>query len=149
MENKSVIKIVQMEPCHIDGIAQLEESIFSVPFKKKDSEELYLNTSWRFFAAIDEENVVGYISLYLIIDEKEIVNVCVAPEYRGRGIGAMLVNAALEYERDKTARVMLEVRASNEGAISLYKKFGFLPVGVSKNHYSKPREDAVLMNLEY
>ena len=74
MENKSVIKIVQMEPCHIDGIAQLEESIFSVPFKKKDIEELYLNTSWRFFAAIDEENVVGYISLYLIIDEKEIVN---------------------------------------------------------------------------
>ena len=149
MENKSVISVVPMDKAHIDSVARLEELIFSVPFKKKDIEELYMNTSWRFFVALDGDTVVGYISLYLIIDEKEIVNVCVLPEHRGRGIGAMLVKCALEYERDKTARVMLEVRASNDGAISLYKKFGFLPVGVSKNHYSQPREDAVLMNLEY
>ena len=149
MENKSVISVVPMDKAHIDSVARLEELIFSVPFKKKDIEELYMNTSWRFFVALDGDTVVGYISLYLIIDEKEIVNVCVLPEHRGRGIGAMLVKCALEYERDKTARVMLEVRASNDGAISLYKKFGFLPVGVSKNHYSQPREDALLMNLEY
>ena len=149
MENKLSITVVPMEEHHIDGVAQLEEAIFSVPFKKKDICDLFQNPSWRFFTALDGDKVVGYISLYLIIDEKEIVNVCVLPEYRGRGIGAMLVGRALEYERDKTARVMLEVRASNEGAISLYKKFGFLPVGVSKNHYSQPREDAVLMNLEY
>jgi len=149
VENKSVISVVPMDKAHIDSVARLEELIFSVPFKKKDIEELYMNTSWRFFVALDGDTVVGYISLYLIIDEKEIVNVCVLPEHRGRGIGAMLVKCALEYERDKTARVMLEVRASNDGAISLYKKFGFLPVGVSKNHYSQPREDAVLMNLEY
>ena len=149
MENKPEIIIVPMEIRHIDEVAQLEETIFSIPFTKKDIKELYMNTSWRFFVALDGDTVVGYISLYLIIDEKEIVNVCVLPEHRGRGIGAMLVKCALDYERDKTARVMLEVRESNDGAIALYKKFGFLPVGVSKNHYSQPREDAVLMNLEY
>ncbi len=143
------ISVIPMEREHIDAVCSLEAAIFSVPFKKKDIEELFLNTSWRFFVAIADEAVVGYISLYLIIDEKEIVNLCVLPEYRGLGIGASLVFHALEYERDKTSRVMLEVRASNESAISLYKKFGFMPVGVSKNHYSHPREDAILMNLEY
>ena len=143
------ISVIPMEKDHIPKVAALEEKIFSVPFTQKDLCDLYLNTSWHFFVAMDGENVVGYISLYHIIDEKEIVNLCVLPEYRGRGIGASLVLHALEYKRDETKKVMLEVRVSNRSAISLYEKFGFLPVGVSKNHYSQPREDALLMNLEY
>ena len=102
----------------------------------------------RSFVAECDGVVAGYISMYVIIDEKEIVNVCTDPEYRGLGIGSNLVCAAIEYEKEKCNTVMLEVRRSNSVAIALYEKFGFISVGVSKNHYSSPREDAILMNLE-
>ena len=132
----------------IDGIAELEALCFSVPFTKKSLCDLFTNTSWHFFVAEAEGRVAGYISLYTVLDEKEIVNVCVHPDSRKCGMGAALVKAALDLNRDEYKKVMLEVRVSNAGAIALYEKFGFLAVGVSKNHYSQPREDALLMNLE-
>ncbi|MBQ9743889.1 MAG: ribosomal protein S18-alanine N-acetyltransferase [Clostridia bacterium] len=132
----------------ISRIAELESRCFSVPFTEKSLTELFSNTSWHFFVAELDNSVVGYISLYTILDEKEIVNVCVLPEYRKLGIGAALVKKAISLNEDSCRIVMLEVRESNKGAISLYEKFGFKSVGVSKNHYSQPRENAILMNLE-
>ena len=145
--DKSVI-IREMTKGDIDRVCELENLCFSVPFTKKAITELLSNTSWHFLVAECDGIVVGYISMYVIIDEKEIVNVCTDPQYRGMGLGSALVHAALEYEKEKCVIVMLEVRKSNSVAITLYEKFGFKSVGVSKNHYVNPREDAILMNLE-
>lgn len=145
--DKTVI-IRDMTEGDIDRVCELEAACFSTPFTKKAITELFSNTSWHFFVAECDGIVAGYISMYVIIDEKEIVNVCTDPEYRGLGIGSKLVCAAIEYEKEKCNTVMLEVRRSNSVAIALYEKFGFISVGVSKNHYSCPREDAILMNLE-
>ena len=133
----------------IPYVAELEAACFSVPFTEKALNELFLNTSWHFFVATENDTVVGYISFYCILDETEIVNVCVMPELRGKGIGRALTNRAIDFNRENNgSKVMLEVRKSNTPAIKLYESLGFISVGVSKNHYKLPTEDAILMNLE-
>ena len=134
----------------IYAVSQLESAVFSVPFTEKALNELFTNTSWHFLAAKEENTLLGYISLYTILDEAEIANVCVYPEFRGKGIGKALVSEAMDFCRKNGAvKLMLEVRKSNTVAISLYESLGFIPVGVSKNHYKLPTEDAILMNLEF
>ncbi len=133
----------------IPFVARLEAVCFSMPFTEKALNELFSNTSWHFFVATENDTVVGYISFYCILDETEIVNVCVMPELRGKGIGRALTKCAIDFNRETNgSRVMLEVRKSNTPAIKLYESLGFIPVGVSKNHYKLPTEDAILMNLE-
>lgn len=133
----------------IPFVARLEAVCFSMPFTEKALNELFLNTSWHFFVATENDTVVGYISFYCILDETEIVNVCVMPELRGKGIGRALTKCAVDFNKENNgSKVMLEVRKSNTPAIKLYESLGFIPVGVSKNHYKLPTEDAILMNLE-
>ena len=133
----------------IPSVARLEAVCFSMPFTEKALNELFSNTSWHFFVATENDTVVGYISFYCILDETEIVNVCVMPELRGKGIGRALTKCAIDFNKENNgSRVMLEVRKSNTPAIKLYESLGFIPVGVSKNHYKLPTEDAILMNLE-
>ena len=133
----------------IPFVARLEAVCFSMPFTEKALNELFLNTSWHFFVATENDTVVGYISFYCILDETEIVNVCVMPELRGKGIGRALTKCAIDFNKENNgSRVMLEVRKSNTPAIKLYESLGFISVGVSKNHYKLPTEDAILMNLE-
>ena len=143
------IVIAPLSKEDIYAVAELEKLCFSMPFTEKALNELFLDTSWHFFAAKDENKVVGYISFYCILDETEIANVCVSPEYRGRGIGRALTKCAIDFNKEiNGVKVMLEVRRSNTVAIKLYESLGFIPVGVSKNHYKMPTEDAILMNLE-
>lgn len=133
----------------IPFVARLEAVCFSMPFTEKALNELFSNTSWHFFVATENDTVVGYISFYCILDETEIVNVCVMPELRGKGIGRALTLCAIDFSKENNgSKVMLEVRKSNTPAIKLYESLGFIPVGVSKNHYKLPTEDAILMNLE-
>ena len=90
--------------------------------------------------------VVGYIGMYISCGEGEITNVAVSSEYRKQHIGADLVTAMQNVAADKNLEmIVLEVRASNEPAISLYKGKGFESFGIRKNFYEKPREDALIM----
>lgn len=132
-------------PC----VAKIENECFSVPFKEKDIIAYLDDPIWHFLVAKIDGEVVGYISFTIILDECQIVNVATTPSYRKMGIGTRLIEEFLKYIREKGCKtIFLEVRESNSPAINLYKKFGFFPVGISKNHYSKPTENALLMNLE-
>ena len=151
-ENLDIKMDYVIEPLSRDfahHVAEIERECFSVPFKEGDI-LAYLDTSyWRFFVLRQGNEILGYISFTLIIDEISICNVAVSPKYRRQGLGNALVEFLLSYAGESNVKkLFLEVRESNIGAISLYKKFGFVPVGVSKNHYSQPRENALLMNLE-
>jgi len=144
------IEIAPLLHDDIPAVAELEKSTFSLPFTEEAIGRLILSTSWRFLAAKEDNKVVGYISFYTIFDETEIANLCVDPSLRGRGIGKALVLQVMEFAKENgVKKLMLEVRKSNEVAIGLYRGLGFIPVGVSKNHYKLPTEDAILMNLEF
>lgn len=133
----------------VKDVAEIEEECFSVPFKESDILSYLEESYWRFFVARDKDKILGYVSFTIIIDEISICNVAVSPAYRRQGIGNALIEYLLSYAKKMgVKKLFLEVRESNISAISLYEKFGFLPVGVSKNHYSNPKENALLMNLE-
>jgi ribosomal-protein-alanine N-acetyltransferase len=98
-------------------------------------------------AGSSEEAIVGYLCRWFVADEIHILNVAVHPDYRGRGIAALLVGRALqEGERGRADAVTLEVRRSNEAARRLYAAFHFEEVGVRRNYYGRG-EDALIMRL--
>ena len=130
-------------------VAEIEKDCFSVPFLEDDILSYLKNPIWHFLVAKKDGLVLGYISFTIIIDECQIVNVATDPKYRKMGIGSKIIDSFLNYLKEKDVKsAYLEVRESNLPAINLYKKYGFLEAGVSKNHYSKPTENAILMNKE-
>jgi ribosomal-protein-alanine N-acetyltransferase len=92
--------------------------------------------------------LAGFIVARLIADELHVNNVAVRPEFRGRGLGSMLLQTTLDQGRLRHAKIaQLEVRAKNTAAQSLYQRCGFEVVGRRKNYYRAPTEDALLMSL--
>ena len=133
----------------VDSVSEIERECFSTPFSKNDILSYLKNDIWHFFACFSNDKLLGYISFTLIIDEISICNVAVSESHRGKGVGSALVGYLLDFARKNQVKsLFLEVRESNINAISLYKKFGFEKTGLSKNHYSSPTENAILMGLE-
>ncbi len=146
MKNK--VKIEQISENDAPSVAKIERECFSTPFSEADILGYISDPIWGFFVAKAEDEVLGYISFTKILDECQIVNVAVSQSARKMGVGAALIENLLNYcKQNDVCKLFLEVRQSNVPAIKLYEKFGFLTVGVSKNHYSLPTEDALLMNL--
>ena len=108
-------------------------------------EELSLDFS-RTFIAYSDGQAAGFVNVWLTPPLAIINNIGVLPEFRGKGIAAQLMTAAINCCQGCSG-ISLEVRVSNEPALALYRKFGFTQVGYRKNFYSNPREDAYVMTL--
>lgn len=101
-----------------------------------------------FLVAEQDGAVAGYVGCQTVLDEGYITNVAVSPDCRRQGIGRALIAELTERaKRAGLAFVTLEARESNAPAITLYEGAGFRRVGVRKNFYTAPAEDAVLMTL--
>ena len=90
--------------------------------------------------------IVGYVGVWLMVDEAHIVAIAVRPQYRGRGLGELLLADAIDLAlANHQESVTLEVRRSNSIAQALYEKYRFLKVGVRRRYYSDNHEDAIIM----
>lgn len=139
-------RIVNAELRHIEQLEQIEQACFSMPWTKEQLKGQMPDSCHVFIAAESGEAVLGYVGMMYIIDEGYISNVAIAPEYRRQGIADALIDELMGRAAAlNLAFVTLEARQSNSPAIALYKKHGFVPVGVRKNYYELPKEDAVLM----
>jgi ribosomal-protein-alanine N-acetyltransferase len=130
-------------------VVELERDTFSIPW----SEEGFLTAMQRsencFLVIEDEKGVQGYCGYYRVLDEAEIMNVCINKARRGQGLGSAMVEQLLKEAKEGGAtRILLEVRVSNEPAIRVYKRLGFVPLGVRKGFYEKPVEDALIMQCD-
>ncbi len=95
------------------------------------------------------EPIVGFVGVWLTLDEAHIVTIAVRESHRGRGIGELLLIAAIALATLNDQDVVtLEVRASNQAAQALYEKYGFKKVGVRHSYYSDNHEDAVIMTTD-
>ena len=100
----------------------------------------------QYFIASLDGKIVGYGCFWFIVDEGQLVNIGVRPEYRKRGIAALLLERGLEECRKREMKtIFLEVRVSNEGAKHLYEKYGFHVAGLRKKEYDLPPEDGYIM----
>ena len=92
------------------------------------------------------EYLLGFVGLWLMVNEAHIVTIAVREEHRRQGIGERLLIAAIELAMDADQEVVtLEVRASNESAQQMYEKYGFTQVGLRKRYYTDNNEDAAIM----
>ena len=139
------IRIEPMNETHLEDIALLEKQCFSVPWTAKMLEAELEKENSRFFVAITKNEVSGYIGANNVLGEVYVNNIAVFYNYRGFGIGKALLSHLIAVSvEEKCDMVTLEVRVSNESARNLYKKLNFKEVGIRKNFYDKPNEDAII-----
>ena len=102
------------------------------------------NDSTCSFVAIADGRVAAVCS-YLVTFDAELIFVCTHPDMRGRGIAAKLLTETMSSLPEGISTTVLEVRSKNEPALALYNKLGFEKLGLRKNFYSNPQDDAVVM----
>ena len=142
----SDIIVRKMQPEDLLQVCEIEKDNFSLPWSEKSFLESMERNDTLFWVALNGEEVAGYLGCYCVAGEGEITNVAVKSSYRRQGIGGKLLETL--YEEAKalhTREFFLEVRESNEAAIGLYSRQGFVKEGVRKNFYEKPVENAVIM----
>ena len=132
---------------HLEALEALEQACFSMPWTRDMLLSQLPDENHEFLAAEDESGkLLGYVGMMCVLDEGYISNVAVDPACRRQGIGDLLILELLaRAEKRDLSFVTLEVREHNEPAIALYRKHGFSPVGLRKNYYEAPAENAILM----
>jgi len=142
-----MIEIIPMTLEHIDDVLKIEESCFSIQWTRKDFlRELTENKMAIYKVAVSDEKVVGYAGLWHVVNEGQITNVAVFPEYRRLGVGECLIGEFFKLAEElNMIGITLEVKISNYPAQKLYTKHGFKPEGFRKNYYKDTNEDAVIM----
>jgi ribosomal-protein-alanine N-acetyltransferase len=172
------IVVVRMTPEDVPAILEIEHASFPTPWPASAyRRELTENDMARYFILVPREAahhaphapglaerlsrwllglprndlrpILGYTGYWLMAGEAHISTLAVAPEWRGRGLGELLLLHLIEAAlADEATLVTLEVRVSNEPAQALYEKYGFDYVGRRKRYYHDNNEDAHIMTVE-
>lgn len=131
----------------LPGILAIERVSFTDPWSRSSFTAILEQPRVYFAAALDAAgSVLGYTVAWFVLDEAELANLAVAPEARGKGIGALLLRGALAAAEERgVAAMYLEVRASNVPARALYSAHGFVEVGRRAAYYRRPVEDALIL----
>jgi len=142
--------VCDMKENHIYQIADIEKENFSEPWSDVSIKESAQNNTKFFVCADESDTVLGYVGLNYVLDEGYITSVCVDKNHRNKGIATLLFERCFLFaEKNGLSFISLEVRKSNEKAISLYEKLNFSNVGLRKNFYSYPREDALIYTRRF
>jgi len=129
-------------------VAELEAESFGSPWQAETFRRLLGRTGAELLVVEVGEEVVAYAVLWCILDQGELANIAVDPDWRGRGIGGRLLDHVLDRARNRGVQdLFLEVRESNRVARDLYVRRGFESIGVRRGYYDNPREDACVLRL--
>ncbi|WP_297669288.1 ribosomal protein S18-alanine N-acetyltransferase [Thomasclavelia sp.] len=142
--------IRKMNYLDVDTIVEIEKELFTSPWSRDD---LYYEVEKNAFSIIlileNDDEIVGYIGMWLLGDQTQITTIGIRKMYQGKGYGKLLMDKCEEITKmQEYPNINLEVRVSNEKAINLYKKCGFKIVATRKNYYQDNHEDAYLMIKE-
>ncbi|MBR1554057.1 MAG: ribosomal protein S18-alanine N-acetyltransferase [Oscillospiraceae bacterium] len=148
MQKVKILKLSPEDAGLLQACAELEkicipEEAWSLESFRSEAEK----PSGFVLAALDEnQNLAGFLTASCILDTADLTNIAVAPEYRRQGIAGLLLKELCS--GIGKANLFLEVRESNFPARNFYQKHGFEQVGIRKDFYQHPDENAILMKLE-
>lgn len=146
LKSDLLIDIKEMTENDIEAAAEFEKMYFSDPWSANAFHSQLKKAYSVSYAAHFLGKTVGYICCDDISGEVYVGTIAVNEEMRRRNIGKKLLNAVIDYcKENKSNLLTLEVRVSNTPAINLYTSFGFENLGIRRNFYSKPTEDAYIM----
>ena len=136
---------------HVAQVAELEKLCFGTEaWSEKSVASELTNPLSLWLVALDGDRVAGYVGSQSVLGESDMMNVAVHPGYRRQGIAEQLCLALVEALKEKGNHCLtLEVRASNDPAKALYEKLGFTQIGLRKNYYRNPKEDACILRKEF
>jgi ribosomal-protein-alanine N-acetyltransferase len=139
-----------MEESDLDDVLAIERASFPTPWSRDNFlHELRENRWAANLVARSRGALVGFACAWVLPPEIKINNVAVAPGWRRRGVGGVLLESLLRIARDgNCVEATLEVRPTNRAARILYLRYGFRDVGYRKGYYADTGEDAVLMTLD-
>lgn len=142
--------ITNMMQQHVAQVAELEKLCFSDPWSEKSVASELDNQLALWLVAEDKGSVLGYIGSQTVLDETDMMNVAVHPDYRRRGVAEALITALIAQLKERGSHSLtLEVRVSNRPAVDLYGKLDFQFAGLRKNYYRNPKEDALILRKEF
>lgn len=142
-----MLTIRKMTELDVDAVFDIEVHSFKTPWSKDAFyKEMTENALAEYIVICEEDRIVGFGGMWLIIDEIHITNIAIAPNERGKGYSKPLVQAMIDFATERRFKHMtLEVRVSNAIAIALYEQFGFVSVGKRPKYYIDTGEDALVM----
>lgn len=139
-----------MVEADVPAVHEIDLLAFSLPWPERSFRfEVTSNPAARCWVAESEGRIVGMIVVWMIVDEAHIATIATHPDFRRQGIGdELLTHALVSALSEGAVKSLLEVRASNEAAQQMYRRFGYVEDGRRPRYYKDNNEDAILMSLD-
>jgi len=141
------VTIRKMEIADIDQVMEIDRASFPSPWPRYIFEQEISENDFAYYYVLEQDGkVLGYLGMWMILEDAQVTNIALLPEARGQKFGEQLFRHGVELAiRNGMQRLSLEVRVSNVVAQKLYRKFGLVPGGIRKNYYTDNNEDAIVM----
>ncbi|WP_028575204.1 ribosomal protein S18-alanine N-acetyltransferase [Desulfonatronovibrio hydrogenovorans] len=147
--NDQYSPVLDVNKTHLLDLLLLERSCFAQPWTREQYEKFLDHQGFKVLGIFRGQNLTAYLSLVMVGDEAEILNLAVSPQSRRKGLGKKLVSEAIQAcSLQGIGQIFLEVRPSNGPALGLYTGLGFRVVGRRKAYYPDNHEDALILGLE-
>ena len=146
--NKFVFREISLGD--LDGIVQIERAVNPFPWGEEALRDT-IASSGHHLMSFREGRAVGFLLSTFVLDEAQLLLICVSPDWQGVGVGGQLLKELINRSQDQGQKLIyLEVRSGNERAIRLYRSLGFIDIGVRRDYYPGlvGREDAIVMSLQ-
>ena len=141
-----VVSLRSMEETDLAEIVRLERSIFPDPWPRSAFTDLLADDRWRTLIAENDGKLIGYACYLAEAGECHLANIAVHADYRRKSVAKQILGHILEVAAENGCEeILLEVRASNQQAISFYRGFGFEELHECPGYYQKPTESAQVM----
>ena len=135
----------------LDEVIAIEESVYPFPWTRGIVHDCLL-VGYSCLVCQQDESIIAYVVMSVAAGEAHILTLVVHPEFQGQGYAKKILQHALDLARERKAEsIYLEVRPTNQRAISIYQKAGFNEIGIRKGYYpaENGREDALVMALSF
>ena len=139
----------------LDEVVAIERHNSKSPWPTEHFRSSLKNSNNLSYALMCKDKLIGYVIAALPIESADILNIAIDSRYQRQGYATKLLSYLVSEFSEKGAKeVFLEVRVSNNSAISFYNSKGFKQISVRKNYYMKnsnnstEREDGIIMRLE-
>jgi [ribosomal protein S18]-alanine N-acetyltransferase len=148
----SSLHFMPMQVNDLPEVLEIENDIYPYPWTRGNFlDSLY--SGYETWTLREPSGVlVGYFLLMLAVDEVHLLNISVRHDLHGRGIGRMQLDKVASLAREHGMQsVLLEVRPSNQRALAVYQRYGFVQIGQRKDYYpaqNNTREDAIVMRFQ-
>jgi ribosomal-protein-alanine N-acetyltransferase len=143
------VRIRRATLADVSSIMEIERASFDSPWPVSAIEEEIERRTWsRVALAVSGGEVMGFIVYWVVDQELHLLNLATGPEFRRQGVARRLIDHMIaEGRRRELWQVVLEVRESNDAALLLYERYGFVRVGRRPRYYTDNGEDAIVMSL--